>query len=468
MTDVGIRRSVPGLDGQHPAVALRNPARRNRTGSLSLLPWDLLAAAAAAAAMSATSPIAAPRVVVLLLCCWGACLVLARASEISLVGSRAHAFVRVLRAGGAFALAGSALSLVPGTSLTTGEAFAAAASTAGISCAARAVVLVWPSSGCVLVVGDAADCRHVVAALERRAGTGAGVASVCLESADVVGPSGELTVPLRDVPAYARRVGAHTVVAVPAAGLDPVELRRLQWVLEGSGLPFFVATGLVGTTASRLTTTDVGGLPLMRVRSATRSGPVSLLVDWAGRCLAGVALVLLAPILLLLVLAIRRESPGPAVYRQVRVGQDGRLFTMFKLRTMTTDRPVDLPLENDCDGPLFKMRDDPRITRLGGLLRKYSLDELPQLVNVVLGQMRLVGPRPALPEEVAEYTEVVRRRLAVSPGVTGLWQVSGRSDLTWEETVRLDLHYVDNWSPWQDLSILCRTVVAVLGHRGAY
>jgi lipopolysaccharide/colanic/teichoic acid biosynthesis glycosyltransferase len=195
---------------------------------------------------------------------------------------------------------------------------------------------------------------------------------------------------------------------------------------------------------------------------------VSLLVDWTGRAVAGAALVLVSPLLLLLAIAIRRESPGPAVYRQVRVGQDGRLFTMFKLRTMTTGGLGQTPLENDCDGPLFKMRHDPRITRLGGWLRRYSLDELPQLVNVVRGEMRLVGPRPALPEEVAEYTDLARRRLAVRPGVTGLWQVSGRSDLTWEETVRLDLHYVDNWSPWLDLRIVSRTVVAVLGHRGAY
>jgi lipopolysaccharide/colanic/teichoic acid biosynthesis glycosyltransferase len=209
-------------------------------------------------------------------------------------------------------------------------------------------------------------------------------------------------------------------------------------------------------------------LTLVRVRAANRSGPAWVLVDWAGRCGAAVALIALAPLLLLLALAIRRESPGPAIFRQVRVGQDGRLFTVLKLRTMVSEPVSEATLENDCDGVLFKMRRDPRITPLGAWLRKYSLDELPQLANVVMGQMRLVGPRPALPEEVAAYAEDDRRRLAVRPGITGLWQVSGRSDLTWEETVRLDLHYVDNWSPWLDLIILARTVRAVLGHRGAY
>jgi exopolysaccharide biosynthesis polyprenyl glycosylphosphotransferase len=319
----------------------------------------------------------------------------------------------------------------------------------------------------VLVVGDAAERRHAVAALERRTGPALDVVEVCLEDDAGAAPDGEIAVPLRDVPAYAQRVGAHSVVAVPGSRLDPLGLRRLQWLLEGERLPCFVWTGLLGVAAARLATADVGGVPLVRVHAAKRSGLAWVLVDWSGRCLAALALILLLPVLLLLAIAIRRGSPGPAIYRQTRVGQDGRLFTIFKLRTMAGP-PPDTTLENDFDGVLFKMRRDPRITPLGCWLRKYSLDELPQLANVVLGQMRLVGPRPALPDEVAEYAEDDRRRLAVRPGITGLWQVSGRSDLTWEETVRLDLHYVDNWSPFLDLRILIRTVRAVVGHRGAY
>jgi lipopolysaccharide/colanic/teichoic acid biosynthesis glycosyltransferase len=184
------------------------------------------------------------------------------------------------------------------------------------------------------------------------------------------------------------------------------------------------------------------------------------------------ALVVLAPLLVMVALAVRRDSPGPAIFRQRRVGRDGAEFTIFKFRTMTTDaedRVVDLAAHNESAGDLlFKIRQDPRLTRLGAVLRRYSVDELPQLVNVALGDMSLVGPRPALPDEVERYDPDPRRRLAVRPGITGLWQVSGRSDLSWEETVRLDLHYVDNWSPALDLQILCRTARAVLGHAGAY
>jgi exopolysaccharide biosynthesis polyprenyl glycosylphosphotransferase len=468
VTDVGLRASGPSLDYERRGVALGR-ASRSRTAPRALLVWDLLLAGAVAVAVSIIYPVVGARIVIILFGTWGVCLVLARAAEVSLVGSRAQCLVRVFRAGCAFALVGSAISIVPGVSLSTTQAFAAAATCTGLSCIARVVVLVrTPGAGRVLVVGDAAERRHAVAALERRAGRALAVEPVCLDCAPEDTPAGEVSVPLAEVPEYARRIGASAVVVVPGSRLDPEGLRRLQWLLEAASLPCYVGTGLLGVTPTRLTATDVSGLPFFHVHPARRTGPTSVLVHWTGRILAAVALALLLPLLALLVIAIRRESRGPATYRQLRVGQDGRVFTIFKLRTMYTEPVVDAPLQNDTDGVLFKMRRDPRITPLGGWLRKYSLDELPQLANVVLGQMRLVGPRPALPDEVAAYTEDARRRLAVRPGITGLWQVSGRSDLTWEETVRLDLHYVDNWSPWLDLVILCRTLRAVLAHRGAY
>jgi lipopolysaccharide/colanic/teichoic acid biosynthesis glycosyltransferase len=189
------------------------------------------------------------------------------------------------------------------------------------------------------------------------------------------------------------------------------------------------------------------------------------------RSTAAVVLVLLAPLLLVLAVAVRLDSRGAAVFRQVRVGQGGRPFTLFKFRTMAVDAGealAELRSRNEVDGPLFKLRADPRITRVGGMLRRYSLDELPQLWNVVRGEMALIGPRPALPDEVAAYDELAARRLAVKPGLTGLWQVSGRSDLPWHEAVRLDVQYVEQWSLGLDLRILGRTPGAVLGHRGAY
>ncbi len=181
-------------------------------------------------------------------------------------------------------------------------------------------------------------------------------------------------------------------------------------------------------------------------------------------------LVLLFPVLLTLALAVRADG-GPAFFRQTRVGLDGREFTMVKFRSMVVDagaRLAALQGENEGAGPLFKLRHDPRVTRVGAALRKYSLDELPQLFNVLTGTMSLIGPRPALPREVATYATEARRRLAVKPGLTGLWQVSGRSDLSWDESIALDLRYVDTWSPLLDAAILARTTRAVLHGSGAY
>ena len=189
------------------------------------------------------------------------------------------------------------------------------------------------------------------------------------------------------------------------------------------------------------------------------------------RTAAAAVLLVLAPALIVLVLLVRLDSPGAPVFRQIRVGKDGRRFVMLKLRTMADDaeqRLESLLALDEGDGVLFKLREDPRVTRVGRVLRRFSLDELPQLVNVVLGHMALVGPRPPLPAEVDAYEQDLHRRLSVKPGMTGLWQVSGRSDLCRSEAVRLDLAYVDTWSLWLDLRILARTARAVLTGRGAY
>jgi lipopolysaccharide/colanic/teichoic acid biosynthesis glycosyltransferase len=180
---------------------------------------------------------------------------------------------------------------------------------------------------------------------------------------------------------------------------------------------------------------------------------------------------MLSPVLLVLAIAIKVDSRGPVIFRQVRVGMGGREFNVFKFRSMVADADrmaATLAAQNETDGLMFKMRKDPRITRVGALLRKWSLDELPQLWNVLIGDMSLVGPRPPLPTEVAWYDQDVARRLLVKPGMTGLWQVGGRSDLPWEDGIRLDLYYVENWSLASDLAILWKTVGAVVKGRGAY
>ena len=213
----------------------------------------------------------------------------------------------------------------------------------------------------------------------------------------------------------------------------------------------------------------VAGLPLIDIESA-QSAQLGLAVKRSFDVLASlVALVLLAPVLAVIALLIASDSAGGVLYRQQRVGRNGEQFSILKFRSMSADadvRRADLTAGHGKG--LFKMVDDPRITRIGGVLRRYSLDELPQLVNVLRGDMSLVGPRPALPIEVAEYDQRELRRLAVTPGLSGLWQVSGRSDLAWDDGIRLDLHYVDNWSMTLDLHILWRTGKAVVRSSGAY
>jgi exopolysaccharide biosynthesis polyprenyl glycosylphosphotransferase len=274
-----------------------------------------------------------------------------------------------------------------------------------------------------------------------------------------------------DVDMAVRSTGADTVAVLACPEMDAAALRQLSWTLERTDTDLVVSTALLDVAGPRTTIRPVDGLPMLHVEHAELSGSRRLLKAAFDRALSGVALLVAGPAVLLLAAAVRCTSPGPAFFRQERVGKDGRPFCMYKLRTMTMDaeeRRTDLVERNEGHGVLFKIRSDPRVTPLGRWLRRYSLDELPQLVNVVRGQMSLVGPRPPLPSEVAQYPDDVRRRLVVKPGLTGLWQVSGRSDLSWEDSVRLDLRYVENWSLTFDLVILLRTFTALVRTSGAY
>jgi exopolysaccharide biosynthesis polyprenyl glycosylphosphotransferase len=265
--------------------------------------------------------------------------------------------------------------------------------------------------------------------------------------------------------------GADTVIVLSCPELDGLALRRLAWQLEGDDVDLILASALIDVAGERTTIRPVDGLPLLHVdhpRLAGAGRVVKAVFDWLG---AAVLICCFLPLLVLVAVAVKLDSPGPVIFRQVRVGKGGREFAMFKFRSMRHNADAylaQLRARNDSDGVLFKMRDDPRVTRVGRWLRRYSVDELPQLFNVLRGQMSLVGPRPPLPSEVAVYPDDLRRRLAVKPGMTGLWQVSGRSDLPWEEAVRLDLRYVENWTLTMDLAILLRTVSAVLRSSGAY
>ena len=274
----------------------------------------------------------------------------------------------------------------------------------------------------------------------------------------------------RDVLSLVREVGADTIAVCGSASAEPGELRRLAWQLEGTGVDLVVAPQLTDIAGPRVHIRPIEGLPLLHVEEPTLSGPGWLVKNLIDRVCAAIGLILLSPILLLIAAGIRISDPGPVFFRQPRVGHEGRTFRVWKFRTMYVDaeeRKATLEELNESDGMLFKMKKDPRIFSFGGKLRATSMDELPQLINVLKGEMSLVGPRP-LPADDGDYLGDVRRRLLVRPGITGLWQVSGRSDLSWDEAVRLDLYYVDNWSLTYDLSILWRTIWVVLRRKGAY
>lgn len=262
-----------------------------------------------------------------------------------------------------------------------------------------------------------------------------------------------------------------TVVVAPSMHLDSRALRRLSWSLSAIDVRLVLLGLPDGVSRHRVTPSTLGaatGVEVAPPRPGRLDRLGKVLLDRVG---AGLILLMALPVLLLCAAAIRLESRGGALFTQVRVGRDGVPFTMYKLRSMFSDaedRKADLLALNEGNGRLFKMKHDPRITRVGGFLRKTSLDELPQLINVVRGEMSLVGPRPALPTEVAQYDDDERRRLAVLPGLTGLWQVSGRSDLTHDESVRLDLEYTDNWDLGEDLRIGLKTFAAVTRSTGAY
>ncbi|NYF54867.1 sugar transferase [Micromonospora purpureochromogenes] len=328
----------------------------------------------------------------------------------------------------------------------------------------------------VLVVGDTAHVLELVHTLRREPYAGYQVVGACIPDALLAPVPQRLSdVPvvgsLRGIPEAAAAIGADTVAVTASGELTAARLRRLGWQLEGTGVDLVVAPALTDVAGPRIHTRPVAGLPLIHVEAPEFRGARKLVKEFVDRAAAALALLLLLPLGAAVALAIRLDSRGPVLFRQTRVGRGGREFGVLKFRTMVVNADAlldELAVRNETDGLMFKMRDDPRVTRVGRLLRKWSLDELPQLVNVLLGQMSLVGPRPPLPSEVARYDGDVARRLLVKPGMTGLWQVSGRSDLSWEDGIRLDLYYVENWSLAADLTILWKTFGAVLRGRGAY
>jgi exopolysaccharide biosynthesis polyprenyl glycosylphosphotransferase len=265
--------------------------------------------------------------------------------------------------------------------------------------------------------------------------------------------------------------GADTVAVSAGVQLHPQILRHLGWELASRNIGLIMAPALTDVAGPRIHTQQVAGLPLIHVTTPTLDGGPGVAKRLFDISASALLIVITSPIMLAVAALVKMESRGPALFKQERVGMGGKPFEMFKFRSMVVDaeqRLAELAAHSEGNGLLFKMKNDPRVTRLGKIIRKYSLDELPQLLNVFAGSMSLVGPRPPLPTEVAAYEHDVRRRLLVKPGLTGLWQVSGRSNLSWQDSVRLDLYYVENWSMAGDLMILLKTFRAVFRSTGAY
>lgn len=259
------------------------------------------------------------------------------------------------------------------------------------------------------------------------------------------------------------------IVALPWYARDNIHM--VLEACETLGVRTRLVPDLFQMRLNQLHIDTINGIPLIGVRDTNIRGWNRAVKRGLDVALASLAVLVTSPVMALVAAAIKLDSPGPVLYRQTRVGINGHQFTVYKFRSMRANADkelIRLQNQNEASGPLFKMRDDPRRTRVGRFLRRTSLDELPQLFNVLLGDMSLVGPRPPVPNEVEQYDDWHRRRLEVAPGLTGLWQVSGRSNLTFDEMVMLDLYYAENWSLGLDMKILLRTIPTVLLGEGAY
>jgi exopolysaccharide biosynthesis polyprenyl glycosylphosphotransferase len=331
----------------------------------------------------------------------------------------------------------------------------------------------------VLAIGDCASVTHLVAELMADPTDAYHVVGVCIPGYDP-DRSTYLTVGDHQVPVVGGEIpalsaigscGADTVAITATGQVGVPALRRLIWELEPMGVDLLVCPGVMDVALSRLLMRPVSGLPLLQIEKPQYRGAKRFQKRAFDFCFALAALTATFPVLVVAAIMIKLTSRGPVFYCAERIGIDGRPFSMMKFRSMIVDADQhieSLIARNDCDGVLFKIRDDPRITPVGRVLRRFSIDELPQFFNVLRQEMSIVGPRPPLRREVEAYDCDVLRRLLVKPGVTGLWQVSGRSDLSWDKSVRLDLSYVDNWSMVGDLVIIAKTLRAVVQRRGAY
>jgi exopolysaccharide biosynthesis polyprenyl glycosylphosphotransferase len=415
-------------------------------------------------------------------------LLLAHGYERRFLGTSAHEYRAVVRAVVGLVGTAAAISWALHAEFARGLVFVLAPSLLVLGLFGRHLLrrrlmarrLVGLDTQRTLVVGNVRTVGPMIRQLRRAQGAGMQVVGACVSGIVTDSDRSSLVegVPVFGYPEEAMQAINLLEAEVVAVSSDPdlsgSGLRRLAWSLEERNVDLVIAPGLFEVAGPRLSIRPTAGMPLLHVERPAMSGARRACKRLFDLCAASLLLLLTLPLTAAIALAVRWDSAGPVIFRQTRVGAKGRTFSMLKFRTMCVDaeqRRADLLSFQAVDAGndvLFKMRKDPRVTRVGRVLRRFSLDEAPQLVNVVRGEMSLVGPRPPLPDEVARYEPDAARRLHVQPGLTGLWQVSGRSDLPWDESLRLDLWYVDNWSLVLDVQILTRTLRAVLKGQGAY
>jgi exopolysaccharide biosynthesis polyprenyl glycosylphosphotransferase len=473
-------------DGELRDYAQLTPVVQATPGWLHPYTVAVVVSDAVAALISAVVAITAfnspvnPWVVTLFPPAWVAALAMGRTYEHRFVGNGSEEYKRLFHTSVVFLAVVGTLAYAGDVELTRGVVVVGLPTAMVLSLvahwAARQILHTLRRHGrCmqqVVAVGLERSVAELIRSVRREPHAGLHIAAACIDR-----PRGETVegVPVRGdsdhVLEVLRDVGADTVAVTAWSDVSQNDLRRLSWDLEGSGVTLLVAPRLTDISGPRIHIRPVAGLPLLNIEEPEFTGVRRIVKGGLDRLLALLAVVLLSPLLVGISLAIAVTSRGPILFRQIRIGRHGEPFVIHKFRSMYVNaeqRLADVEHLNEADGELFKMRDDPRVTPIGYYLRRFSLDELPQFFDVLLGRMSLVGPRPPLPTEVDRYASLVRRRLVVKPGITGLWQVSGRSDLSWDESVRLDLLYVETWSLALDIAIMLKTVLAVLRRRGAY
>ncbi|WP_375386192.1 sugar transferase [uncultured Microbacterium sp.] len=332
-----------------------------------------------------------------------------------------------------------------------------------------------------IVAGTRDDVEYVIRTLQGSGAHGHLVVGVATDDGNDTGDTGaDLIIDGRHHPvlgsahtvaSHARQLGADSVIVASRPADDPDYIKQLSWQLEGTAAELILSSRLADVAGPRISLRPIDGLPLIHVRIPEFEGSKHVLKRATDVLFASIALIPTALVTGVVAVLIKLDDRGPVFFRQTRIGRNGEEFSILKFRTMRTTAESELAAlqtANEGAGPLFKLKHDPRITRVGRILRKLSLDELPQFWNVLVGDMSVVGPRPPLPREVTAYNGTVYRRLYIKPGITGLWQVSGRSDLSWDESVRLDLRYVENWSIMTDLMIMWRTAQVMIRPKGAY